>query len=81
MWHTKRSNHVSVTVSNIKNIIRLFFVFWKLHSKSTWLKNAVDLNNSRFIIFGLYNNIKTENLHEYLLKNKGFLFFCLNATH
>ncbi len=28
-----------VIVSNIENINRLFFVFWKLHSKSTWLKN------------------------------------------
>ncbi len=34
-----RSNHAGVIVSNIENIIRLFFVFWKLHSKSTWLKN------------------------------------------
>ncbi len=36
---TERSNHAGVIVSNIENIIRLFFVFWKLHSKSTWLKN------------------------------------------
>ncbi len=28
-----------VIVLNIENIILLFFVFWKLHSKSTWLKN------------------------------------------
>ncbi len=34
----ERSNCI-VIVSNIENIIRLFFVFWKLHSKSTWLKN------------------------------------------
>ncbi len=30
-----------VIVWNIKNIIRLYFVFWKLHSKSTWLRNLV----------------------------------------
>ncbi len=35
---TERS-HACVIVSNIENIIRLFFVFWKLHPKSTWLKN------------------------------------------
>ncbi len=28
-----------VIVSNIETINLLFFVFWKLHSKSTWLKN------------------------------------------
>ncbi len=28
-----------VIVSNIKHIIRQFFVFWKLHSKSTWFRN------------------------------------------
>ncbi len=36
---TERSNHTGVIVSNIKNIIWQFFVFWKLHSKSTWLRN------------------------------------------
>ncbi len=35
----ERFNHAGVIVSNIENIIRLFFVFWKLNSKSTWLKN------------------------------------------
>ncbi len=38
----ERFNHTGVIVSNIENIIRLFFVFWKLHSKSTWLKNGHD---------------------------------------
>ncbi len=32
--HTERSNHAGVIVSNIENIIRLFFVYF-LHSKST----------------------------------------------
>ncbi len=32
-------NQAAVIVSNIENIFRLFFVFWKLQSKSTWLKN------------------------------------------
>ncbi len=36
---TERSNHAGVIVLNIENINRLFFVFWKLQSKSTWLKN------------------------------------------
>ncbi len=35
----ERSSHACVIVLNIENINRLFFVFWKLHSKSTWLKN------------------------------------------
>ncbi len=35
---TERSNHACVIVLNIENINRLFFVFWKLLSKSTWLK-------------------------------------------
>ncbi len=39
--HTERPNHAGVIVSNIENINQLFFfVFWKLHSKSTWLKNS-----------------------------------------
>ncbi len=37
---TERSNHACVIVLNIENMKRLFFVFWKLHSKSTWLKNS-----------------------------------------
>ncbi len=36
---TERSNHAGVIVLNIEKHNRLFFVFWKLHSKSTWLKN------------------------------------------
>ncbi len=41
IWRTERSNHerYNVIVSNITNIIRLFLVYWKLLSKSTWLKN------------------------------------------
>ncbi len=34
---TERSNHAGVIVLNIEKNNRLFFVFWKLHSKSTWL--------------------------------------------
>ncbi len=37
-WRTERSNHAGVIVLNIENMNRLFFVFWKLHSKFTWLK-------------------------------------------
>ncbi len=35
-------NHAGVIVSNIENITQLyiFFFFWKLHSKSTWLKKS-----------------------------------------
>ncbi len=36
---TERSNHAGVIVLNIENMNRIYFVFWKLHSKSTWLKN------------------------------------------
>ncbi len=41
IWCTERSNHerYNVIVLNITNIIWLFFVFWKLLSKSTWVKN------------------------------------------
>ncbi len=39
IWGAEGFNHNSVIVSNIENIILKCFVFWKLHSKSTSLKN------------------------------------------
>ncbi len=37
IWRTERFNQAGVIVSNIENIT--IFVFWKLHSKSNWVKN------------------------------------------
>ncbi len=52
----ERFNHSGVIVSNIENIIRLFFVFWKLHSKSTWLKNRVVMNETHLSVFHSVSN-------------------------
>ncbi len=36
---TERFNHACLIVLDIENNNQLFFVLWKLHSKSTWRKN------------------------------------------
>ncbi len=48
--------------SNISNIIRLFLVFWKLHSKSTWLRN-------------LRNGLDTSEINTIILQIRNFLWY------
>ncbi len=72
---TERFNHAGVIVSDIENII---LVFWKLHSKSTWLKNLRGHDASAASVANL--GILSPNLATFSLLLQLLLIFFLQGA-